>query len=377
MPAKTGRKRGNNEGSVRQRPDGRWEARVWVDQRQRSFYGRTRKEAWDRAVAALRDVQQGLPVPDGRLTLGTFLDDWVANVAPHGLRDGTLRRYRQDVARIDRRLGKIVLSSLTPQRVQSFLNELSAGGLAPASVRHCRAVLRRALEHAVKLNLIQRNPARGGMVQVPKLAPHRVEGLTADDARRLVAFFRGHWLENFVTLALHTGMRHGELAGLRWEFVDLDRARVSVFWQAQYRDRRWAFTPPKSDKSRRTLPLSPAAVEALRSERGRRDLRRLLAGDAWREQDLVFSTRNGTPLGVGTVLRSFHAVLECHGRPRMRIHDLRHGTASLLLEQGASLKEISEFLGHSQISITADLYAHLSPLLQQESARRLQAALAG
>jgi integrase len=163
----------------------------------------------------------------------------------------------------------------------------------------------------------------------------------------------------FVTLALHTGMRHGELAGLRWEFVDLDRARVSVFWQAQYRDRRWVFTPPKSDKSRR------------------RDLRRLLAGDAWREQDLVFSTRNGTPLGVGTVLRSFHAVLERHGWPRMRVHDLRHGTASLLLEQGASLKEISEFLGHSQISITADLYAHLSPLLQQESARRLQAALVG
>jgi integrase len=375
-PRRTGQKRGNNEGNIRQRSNGLWEARVTLPSGDRkSIYGKTRAEVQGRLTAALRDVQQGLPVPVGRLTFGQFLARWLEDSVKPKVRAKTHHSYAQLVrVHIDPALGKLPLDQVTPQRIQALLNSKRAAGLSPRTVQYLHAVIRAALGRAVKWNLIARNPAT--LIDPPRVEQKQVEALSTTHALAIVEAFRGHRMKALITVALAVGLRQGEALGLRWHDLDLDAATLTVRYQVQRIDGEWQFTEPKSKRSRRKLALPTFVVVALRAHRTRQLEERLAAGASWQDWNLVFPSAVGTPYDGTNVTHEFQTRLAAAGLPRMRFHDLRHGAATLLKSKGVDLRDIMEILGHSQISLTANLYTHIAPELMREAAAKMDAIFA-
>lgn len=375
------RRRGNREGSIRRRADGRWEGRLaWVSPEGRLFrksvYAKTRRDLQIRLDRLRIALERGTsPSFPERQTTGRFLMHWLEHAARPSLRPRTFSRYAELLKlHILPALGRIPLSRLNPQHVQHFLNGKLSEGLAPLTVRQIRAVLRRALGQAEAWGLVTANAA--ALTQGPKVERYNARFLTAQEAKTLLEACRGHRLEAFFTLALTTGMREGELLGLRWGSMDPEGGTLKVEAQLQRIGGKPQLVPPKSSRSRRTLKLPNLALEALRVHRTRQALERLKAGSVWDNGlDLVFTSQTGRPLDPNNLKRTLQSLLRKAGLPRIRIHDLRHSTASFLLSQGVALKMVSELLGHSQISMTADTYGHLAPEALEEVARRIDEVL--
>ena len=374
-------KRGNGEGNIYQRADGVWEARVSLpDGKRKSFYGKTRKEVSEKLTAGTAARDRGLPViTDERQTVGAYLPAWLEDTARPNVRATTHKSYESYVRlRLIPELGKIALTKLTPQHVQAMLRKQQAAGLSPRSVQYIRGILRKALNDALRMGLVARNVAM--LTTAPKQERHEITPLSAEQAGQLLDAATGERLECLYVAALATGLRQGELLGLRWQDVDMDAGTLRVAYSLQRIEGEYRLSAPKTEKSRRVLPLPSFAVAAFRSHRVRQLEERLRAGGAWadwRGAGLVFTTETGGPLHGGSVLHAFHKLLARHGLPRVRFHDLRHTAASLLLAQGASARLIMEVLGHSQISLTMNTYSHVMPTALREAANHLQNVLGG
>lgn len=363
-------KRANNEGSIRQRPDGLWEARVTVNGKQRSLYGKTRADVSRKMREALRDTEHGIPLADERVTVSQYLSQWLETSVKPAVRPSTYQSYEMHVrVHLSPALGRTRLSQLTPQHVQDMMNRLLESGRSPMTVLHIRATLRKALGQAVKWGMIQRNVA--SLVDPPKATRYRVEALSPEDAGKILAAVKGHRLEALFTVALAVGLRQGEALGLRWEDVDVEAAHLRVHQALQRINGTLQLVEPKSARSRRTIPLPGVAVSALRGHRALQHRERLAAGDTWTDSGLVFTTESGSPLDGPTVTRVLQRLLQAAGLPRHRFHDLRHDCATLLLAQGVPMRVVMETLGHSQISLTANTYSHVAPLLQRDAADRM------
>ncbi len=370
-------KRANGEGSLFKRSDGRWCATIIEPSgRRRYLYGKTRQDVKGKLHTAQENVKKALPVVTSSETLAHFLERWLRDVAPNRLRPATLERYRGDVRlHILPALGRLRLAEVTPPAVQAFVNGLDAGGLSPASIRHARAVLRVALQHALREGSIGQNSAK--LVDTPRAARKPVAALAPEDARALLATFAGHSLEELVITALATGLRMGELLGLTWEDADLDAGTLRIRRQLQRLDGAFRLVDLKTENSRRALSLPLIAVEALRRQRAHQAEMRLYAGSGWQDLGLVFTTDIGGYLNGSSVTHRFQKQLAAAGLPSMTWHHLRHGAASLLLAQGASMRVVMEQLGHSQIALTMNTYAHITPALLQDAADKLNRALGG
>jgi integrase len=372
-------KRGHGEGSIFQRKDGRWVATVNLGyeggrRSRKSFYGRTRGEVKDALAKTLRDVQLGLPVKgDERETVGHYLHRWLDASAP-SVRARTVRGYRSIIEQhLVPGIGQVPLAKLSAAQVQTMLNHKASA--APQTVRNIHAVLRRALNQAMRWGLVPRNVAT--LVDLPRARRHEVVALAARDARSILDAMSGDRLEPLVTVTLLTGLRQGEVLGLRWQDIDLEAGSLTVRHALQRMDRRVELVEPKTGRSRRTLALAPTALAALREQRKVQLQDRLWAGSRWQEGDFVFTTSKGTPLTGAEVTRQFQRLLAAAGVARMRFHDLRHGCASLLLAQGVHPRVVMDQLGHSTITLTMNTYSHVVPELQREAADRMEAALAG
>ncbi len=369
-------KRGNNEGSITQLSDGRWQARVTLEGgKRKAFYGKTRSEVQQKLTAALRDRDRGLPVASDRQTVGLYLAGWL-DATRHQLKPGSWRRYEEITRRhIVPTLGKLPLTKVGPQDVQRLYAVKLDEGLSTTTVHYIHRTLRRALAEAERQGAVARNVAR--LVTPPRPRREEIHVLDSEQVRRLLDEAEGHPLEAFFTLAIHTGMRVGELLALRWKDVSLDRASLSVQATLQRtRDGSVTFASPKSAKSRRQIALSPTAVAALRRHRARQLEERLAAGGTWQNSDIVFTDLVGRPLNGIHVLRyQFAPLLKRAGLPPMRLHDLRHTCATLLLGRSINPKIVSEMLGHSTVAITLDLYSHVLPTMQQSAASALEAAV--
>jgi integrase len=370
-------RRGKGEGAVFQRPDGRWEARLelgWQDgKRQRKFvYGRTKKEALTKLREAQRQAAEGTLVVSERTTVEEFLTSWLEAVRPT-LRASTWRRYEQYVrVHAVPVIGRVKLSKLTPQHLHRLYTNRLAAGASAQTVVHLHRTLHRALNQALRWGLVGRNVA--ALVDPPRVERPEYVALSPFEARRLMQVAKGDRLEALYVLALMTGLRRGELLGLRWSDVDLDGRRLVVRRSLQVNDEgRWVLGAPKTKRSRRPVLLTGTAVQALRGHRDRQDAEREKAGELWHERELVFTNTVGNPLGEKELLhRSFYPLLERAKLPKVRFHDLRHSTATLLLGEGVHPKIVSELLGHSQIGITLDTYSHVTLSMQQEAADVLE-----
>jgi integrase len=364
----TGRRRGQGEGSIYRRPDGRWVAVLdlgWRDgKRTRKYlYGRTREQVARRLARALVQQQQGHEFANERLTLEQFLGRWLE--AKRGtVRPGTWSRYEELVGlHVNPKIGRRRLARLRPEQLQQFYGELQASR-SPATVLKVHRMLHSAFKLAVRWGAMPQNTTE--LVIAPAVGRHEFDTFTAEQARRFLQAAQGDRLEALYVLAITTGMRQGELLGLRWQDVDLERRRLQLVRQL------------KTRQSRRAVLLPELAATALVDHRARQAAEREQQGTCWEEHGLVFPNLAGRPLNPTNLRqRSFFPLLARAGLPRIRFHDLRHSCATLLLGEGVHPKIVSDLLGHSQIGITLDLYSHVTATMQAVAAEAMGRLLGG
>lgn len=384
--AKSGR-RGNGEGTITLRKDGRWEAKLWLaDGKRKGYYGSTRQEVARKLAEAMRDRDKGLPQQsDERLRLSTFLQEWLEGKRAT-VRPLTWTRYEGLLAHVQRALGAQQLTRITARAIQRFYSDLQAekpagAGLSSTTAHHVHSALRQALASAERQGLIARNPA--DLVDAPRMRQTEMHTLDLEQSRALLAVAQGDRLEALYVLALATGMRQGELLALRWRDVDLDAHHVQVRGTLSRRSGHgYSIGEPKTKRSRRRLDLDAESVAALRRQRVRQAEERLATGALWgsdaRWPDLVFTNRVGRPLDARNLAQqSFKRLLERAELPIIRFHDLRHTAATLMLLQGINVKVVSERLGHASVAITLDRYAHVLPSMQRDAAEVIGKALFG
>lgn len=368
-------------GSVYQRQDGRWVAAGAIPQpdgtrRRQTFYGPTAAAAQARLAAARAQADSGLPTRGGRQPLGAFLRWWLEHVQRPRVAPATYelteRLIRQHLAPA---LGTVPLAALTAQQVAAFYAHKRRQGYAPASIGQMHATLRTALAAAERWGLVARNVATLARADLPRAAPAPVAVLDVEPARRFLAAARGHRLEALCIVALYCGLRRGELAGLRWQDVDLDGARLHVRRKAIRIGRRILEDAPKGGKAR-TLDLAPPVVAALRAHRARQAAERIAAPE-WARPDLVFVTRLGAllnPTGINTnVVRP---LIRRAGLGGLTAHGLRHSFASLALAGGADAAAVAADLGHASAVTTLRTYRHVLPSERGRVARRVADLLA-
>lgn len=273
--------------------------------------------------------------------------------------------------------GSTALARLSAVQLQALYAAMLREGFAPATVAHAHAVIHKALKTALRLGHFTRNVA--DLVSAPSARKHQREmvSLTPEQAHTLLDAARGERLEALYVLAVSTGMRLGEMLALKWEAVDLDGAILDVRHTLHHEAAgAWRLTTPKTAKSRRRIDLPSLAVEALRAHRTRQLEERLRAGEGWEEHRFIFTRNDGEPLrGTHVLERHFRPLLRRAGLPAIRIHDLRHTAATLLLSEGVNIKAVSETMGHSDIAITLGIYGHLLPTMQKDVTRAMDRVL--
>ena len=269
-------------------------------------------------------------------------------------------------------LGRHQLAKLAPEHVQAMMNDKLAEGLSPRTVQYARAVLRQALNQALRWGMVARNVAT--LVEPPKMKRHEIAFLTPDRARAFLEAVRGDRLEALYGVAVALGLPQGEALGLRWRDVDFHAGTLSVRVALRIAGG-LRLVEPKSAESRRTVVMPASVAVVLRAHRDRQAFEQAAAGPRWVDSGLVFTTPKGTPIDARNVVRHFKTVLAAAGLPDMRWHHLRHTCASLLLAQGVPARTVMEVLGHSQMSLTMNTYAHVMPEMKRDAAAAMDRLL--
>jgi integrase len=341
-----------------------------------------RRQVWKGGFATKREAQRALRdalgrqdrgtwVPPQRATVGEYLDSWLQSVEPH-VRSTTLAGYRRNVAKVNARIGKVKLTDLRPATVERLYAELVRTGgrdrqpLSPKSVTNVHLTLHKAFDDAERLEVVGTSPLR--RVRPPRWRSPEMTVWSAEQTQAFLTAVEDHRLAAAFVLLVTTGMRRGEVIGLRWSDVDLDGSRLQVRQSVTTVDNRPVVDAPKTKRSRRSLALDEGTVAALRAHRRRQAEERLLVGELWTDHDLVFPNELGSLLHPDALSRAFQAVVKRAGLPRIRLHDLRHGWASLALAAGVHPKVVSDRLGHSTVGITLDTYSHVLEGLDAEAA---------
>ncbi|MBI0299886.1 site-specific integrase [Streptomyces sp. PRKS01-29] len=395
----------NGAGTIIKRTDGRYEGRAYVTtasgvRKRKSVYGMTWEEVHRKLIDLQSQDQKGVPLPDTDSTVGDYLAYWLAEEVAPNRRPKTYQGY-ESVVRVHLvpGLGGKKLRDLRAQEVRVWLNRVreecqcckhgwdkERGKSQCCAVRRCcerklsarmiqsiHAVLRNALEHAVREELIMRNVAK--LVKTPAPSYRTGKGLSPAQAKLVLKELRDHRLHALYVLALLLGMRRGELLGLRWSAVDLERGTLTVLTNLQRVGGELRLVLPKTRSSERTIPLPPLAVSALRAHQERQAQERAAAGMAWQENGLVFPSRIGTPYEPDNLRRSWDPVRKRLGLD-LRFHDLRHTCITLLLDLGVPVHVVQQIAGHSDHGVTMQVYAHASLDEQRKALGRLEDRLA-
>jgi len=376
------RRRSNDEGSIyRRASDGLWVAALtYADdngkRRQRVVAsGRRRGDVAEKLEEARRRLKADEPVKDARLTVAMFVADWIRKALPaSGRKPATIENYAT-MARAHLTpppFGALTLDRLRPSDVEALLTAKRAAGLSDSSVRLIYTVARAMLDIAVRDGLVRRNVAAA--VKRPTVRRSEARYLTLEDVGLLLEAARGDRLEPLVVLMLGTGLRRGEALALHWADVDLAAEHVRVKWTLSRVDGAMVFDEPKTDRSRRFVPLPSPVAETLKRHRAALAAERLAAprlGTLGGTSRLGFPTHIGTPTDPRNALRAFEKIADRAGLAGVGLHTLRHSAASALIASGAHLKVVQEMLGHSSYAITADIYSHVAMEQQREAAQRL------
>ena len=372
-------KRGNGEGGISRRKDGLYMARYTVQtptgSKRKTLYGKTRREVDEKLTKAKADRDSGLVFDADNLKLGEYLARWLADSVRDTVRPTTFERYEQIVRlHIHPVLGKVKLKNLTSAHVRGLYREKLDAGLSPRTVQYVHVTLHKALKQAIADGLIPRNATEP--VKPPQVRREEMRPLTAQQARILFDAAKGDRLEALYVLAVTTGLRQGELLGLKWDDIDLEVGTLQVRRTLTTAKGGPVLPAPKTKSSRRTVKLSQTTLEALRSHLKRQLEEIDRAGSLWSENGLIFASEAGEPLDRRYITtHRFKPLLKRAKLPQIRFHDLRHTCATLLLSKNVNPKVVSEMLGHASIAITLDTYSHVLPNMQESAAKAMEEAL--
>ena len=344
--------------------------------RLRPWHGPYETEADARIARAKLVVEQAenrYAFDPERHTVAQYLERWLRSVRGE-LRPATLAQYETQVrAYLVPWIGRERLTRLDVAAVRGLYATLTEKGgrggrpLAPKTVANAHRVLRHALADALDEGLIARNPA--ALARPPKARRREMKTWSPEQLRAFLEASReqASRLHGAFVLAATTGMRRGEVLGLRWQDVDLEAGRLAVVQSLVMVGTRPELSTPKTDRSVRSIPLAPATVTALHEHRKRQAAERLAAGPAWHDHGLVFAREDGSPLRPDHFAAVFGRIAARAGLPRIRFHDLRHSFATSALRAGIHPKVVSELLGHSSVTITLDTYSHVAPSIAAEA----------
>lgn len=368
-------KRANGEGSITRYKDGRWCGRYTIytsnGPKRKAVYGKTKAEVRAKLTKALAERDSRLTFEAKNYTLRSYLEQWLETSVRHSVKQSTYESYEYVVRRhLVPAFGSKMLKNLSPAQVQDLYRQKLDCGLSRRTVQLIHTTLHKALKQAMKWGLVPRNIAEA--VEAPRPQRKEIHPLAPEQVKQLLEAARGDRLEALYVLAVTTGLRQGELLGLRWQDVDLEQKVLRVRQQLTRTRTGLSFTAPKNGKGR-NVALMDLGVGALRDHRKRQTDEKWKMGNLWQETGLVFTAVTGTPVDVGNLTnRSFKPLLKRADLPKVRFHDLRHTFATLFLSNGTHPKIVQEMLGHANISITMDTYSHVLPNMQEEAVKAMQ-----
>lgn len=381
MPRKNTRA-ASGSGSIRQRADGTWEARLTVGTDpgtgkpiRKSVYGRSQAEARKRMTATQRAIDNGTYQAPDKTTVSQWLDTWMETFCAVKVKPLTFSSYAVAIKNhIKPSLGALRLQAVRGVHVQKLYNRMTADGLSAKTVKNVAAILHKAFSVAVKQGLMQANPCDAA--ELPKAMHKEITPLTDSEIPLFLKAIKGHPFEGAYALCLFAGLREGECMGLSWDQVNFEARRITISQQLQHEKKRSAqYYIAPSTKSGKPRQIEPPEItfQYLRAERKRQTENRLAAGPLWSNPDnLVFTDELGRHLAISTFYKTFKRIVSSIGRPDARPHDLRHTAATVAIAAGADIKSVQDLLGHATASFTLNVYAHTSDQMKKDTAARMQ-----
>lgn len=361
-----------------------WEARYTAGydpgtgkQIQRSVTGKTQKEVAVKLKAATTAIDEGTYTAPSKMTVGQWLDIWTEEYLGNA-KPSTVYSYKAVVRNhLKPSLGAVKLETLAAHTIQSFYNGLSEGkegkkAVSPKTIKNIHGILHRSLQQAVANGYIRFNPADACVL--PRVVKKELQPLDENLIKAFLKEIQGHRLEEMFIVTLFTGMREGEVCGLLWDCVDLDKGTITVNKQLQYVRKskgKYRMISPKNGKGR-TLTVAPYVVTALRRAKLHQLEDRLRYGEIWQNSGYVFTDELGQHLKPQNVYRECKRIVAAIGSPQTRFHDLRHTYAVAAIQSGDDIKTVQENLGHATAAFTLDIYGHVTEQMKAESAARME-----
>lgn len=361
------KKRGNSEGTIHQLPSGSWRAQLSLQGHRLSHTSKTRREVQEWLKQQISQIDGGYTYTYAQLSIQEYMNEWL-KTKQSVIRPSSWTQFKQ-ITRcyIIPWLGSVKLTQLRTDQVQRLYNHLIEIGVQVYAIRKCHTVLHSALQNAVRIGVINRNPV--SYAQQPRLPSHEIHILDEGQTNWLIVSTRDHRLGALINLAIASGARQRELLGLKWTDIDWVKKTLRIDRQLDFPDGNGVhFSDTKTKYGRRSIVLGSHSIEVLKEQMVRQEMERRAAGSNWRENGLIFTTSIGTPIHPRNLLRDFKILLKEAGLPPIRWHDLRHLCASILLNKNISPIVVARRLGHSKTSITMDVYGHLIGGMQNEAA---------
>jgi integrase len=375
-------KRSNGEGTVRQRPNGTWEGRLsYVDpltgqRRRASFYGPTAESVREDISDARDRLKAQAPVRDSSQSLGDYITHWLDTALEASPRKASTKALYRSLATkhlSPAPLGATSLAKLRKTHIDGLIVALRKRGLSDSTVRQVYTVLRAILDDAKLDGLVAENAAV--KVPRPRIARKEAKHLSACEVAAVLKAAEGLRYRSVLVVIAATGLRRGEALGLRWDAVNLDDGTLKVAATLGRVGGELLSTEPKTVRSRRTVPVSPAIVKLLKAQRAAQAAERLHAGDKWQDSGLVFTNEFGGPVDPRNLLRTIELAAKKAEVENVGIHTLRHSAAVAWLESGVHIKAVADLLGHSSIAITGDIYGHSTDSTARAAIDSLTSAL--
>ena len=360
------KRRGNNEGTLHKRSSGSWRASVSVDGRRiwRTFKNKREAQAWLRQT--LEEIDQGLSFDGSQTSLNEFMSKWLVSIKS-SIRPNTHKQYQQITNQhILPSLGKYRLREIKPDQIQYLYDRKVESGTGLRTVQLVHAVLHRCFVHAVKLGAIPRNPAAA--TTPPKPKPKEMKFYDENQVQTMLIASKANHPRMFplLHLAVSTGMRQGELLGLKWPDLEWESGQLHIQRQlSRAEDEGYELTIPKTKAGIRKIDLGANTSRVLREHQQRQNQEINKVGGDWHDNNLIFPSTIGTFGDRDNLRKHFKDLLNEAGLPEIRFHDLRHTAAALMLSNGGPVIVVSRRLGHARPSITLDIYGHLIPQKQK------------